>query len=491
MKYYFIDNNNNPVYIHLKSKELGSGGQATVYPVDTSKFSDHCVKIYHDSVKGEYDRIKYMVDHPPKKIIDSDLGFKICWPKAIVYDNYDKPVGYIMPLAYRGSSTLKILDSTHLHKTMREEFPDKKDWWKYERSEQKGMENRFKILNNISVAIYYIHEVKSYVLSDMKPENILATPDGKISIIDTDSFLIAEGDKVLFGTNYATEEYLAEESYSRIKQKLPLTIANDMFAFAVIAYKILVGCHPYVGRKRKPPYNKDSSIEYAIQNHLFVFGDRQQYLDLPPSGADYHKYFRSLPDKIQELFKRAFSSTDPYKRPNTDSWLRAIQDILGDVKQIKSNPKTVQSKSNRPTSVTIRDKSKIIKLLIGIGVAIIVATILFFTPAIIQSFGKKDFNSIVVQPETELIVGIYRLNVKIHGESTRQQYAEVIETDNNTFSIDVRSDFGRQSYVFLVLSDGTLISDELGKGIFSHDKITNDISLIFTSENNLIWEFIK
>ena len=79
--------------IDVKDDPLGKGGQGAVYNIITSQYKDdYCIKIYLRDAQKAYEKIKYMVTHPPKNIKDNP-SFRICWPVALVYDTSKKFVG--------------------------------------------------------------------------------------------------------------------------------------------------------------------------------------------------------------------------------------------------------------------------------------------------------------------------------------------------------------------------------------------------------------
>lgn len=93
------------------------------------------------------------------------------------------------------------------------------------------------MIANISQAFYQIHQSGNYVALDIKPTNILATSTGKISIVDTDSFQIAEIDKILFPGAAATPEYCAPELKSNLLKKDHLQYLMTYFRYLLCSTK--------------------------------------------------------------------------------------------------------------------------------------------------------------------------------------------------------------------------------------------------------------
>lgn len=320
------------------SAQLGKGGQATVYKLSSpSIFKDDCVKIYLDISKFQRDRIEFMIANPPHCSDVESTQFRICWPKTVVYDSSNRAVGYIMPLAFPKSRDLKILDFYAAGKSIADHrsFKDDRDWHnKYERYDKKGLVNRMKMMHNWALAVYRIHSVGRYVIIDIKPENILATSDGRISIVDTDSFQITNtSGAMLFNGPAFTEDYFPKIAYTLKQNNRPFTIECDLFALSVIFYKILIGVHPYAGVIKKSPYTECNTIREAIENDLFAFGDRRSYLTLPPNSI--HNNLSNIPVSIQRMFSHAFAIKP--QLPTAKEWITTLKSEIVSISSGKVN----------------------------------------------------------------------------------------------------------------------------------------------------------
>lgn len=324
--HYYISDTNLTSLV-LEEKPLGKGGQACVYRIVFPGFlGDCCAKIYHKECSVEQvERLQYMIHHPPKVLKTS--AFCICWPKGLVYDKNKMVVGFYMPTAFPNSRDLYILSYYAKGKTIAERFKKNTDWFgKYERNTSEGMMNRLKMIANISQAFYQIHKSGNYVVLDIKPMNILATSTGRISVVDTDSFQIAEADRILFSAAAATPEYCAPEFDEQFIQNRPFTVSNDLFSLSVIYYQIIMGVHPFTGVRLLPPYNTEeySELKPVIHRSLFVYGCNKRYIEkLNPNP---HAFFERMPRTLQMMFIRAFDA--PNYRPAMEEWCKELFKII-------------------------------------------------------------------------------------------------------------------------------------------------------------------
>lgn len=324
-RYYIL--NKNLIPLVLDEKPLGKGGQACVYSiVFPVSLENCCVKIYHKGCSDELvERLRYMINHPPKQLKTS--AFCICWPMGLVYDKDKSVVGFYMPTAFPHSRDLYILSYYAKGKKIADRFRKDADWFgKYERNTSEGIMNRLKMIANISQAFHQIHKSGNYVVLDIKPMNILATSTGRISIVDTDSFQIAEIDKILFPGAAATPEYCAPEFDEQFMQKRPFTVSNDLFSLSVMYYQIIIGLHPFTGVKLLPPYDTEeySELKPVIHRSLFIYGCNKRYVEkLTPNP---HAFFERMPRTLQMMFVRAFDA--PNYRPTMEEWCKELFKII-------------------------------------------------------------------------------------------------------------------------------------------------------------------
>lgn len=327
METFYYKQGDKLLPLTLDENPLGRGGQATVYKIHFPvQLGDYCVKIYHVScTKDLIERLKYMIAHPPQNVRTST--FRICWPAGFAYNTAKQIVGFYMPTAFTNSRDLSILTYYVKGKTISDRFTKNTDWFdKYERNAKQGIINRLKMMANISLAFQQIHQTNNYVVLDVKPQNILATSNGKISIVDADSFQIAQNEKILFSGTAATPEYCAPEFIEQYKQGRPFSVSNDLFSLSIIFYQFLVGLHPFSGSRLLAPYDTDEycELQAVIQRSLFLYGCNKRYVQaLSPNP---HLFFEKMPKSLQLMFIRAFDA--PNYRPTMETWYKELYKLI-------------------------------------------------------------------------------------------------------------------------------------------------------------------
>jgi DNA-binding helix-hairpin-helix protein with protein kinase domain len=369
--------------ITLADTPLSSGGEGEVRNIVLPfHLKNNCVKIYYvkKRTKEQAAKIRFMVDHPPQTI--EHPSFKIGWPLDIILQN-NNFIGFIMPLAFPESKKLVILTSTTLSKKLLNS-----NWRKYDRNQGKSaLVARLKLMNNIAIPIYLLHSTGKYVLQDLKPDNVLITHSGQVTICDMDSIQITDGQRMLFcgavtTAGYAPPEY--ENNGTGKSTTVPLEKSWDNFALSVVFYQLLFGLHPYAVIPKLQKDANSSEISTNISDDLFPFGSNAHKIQSVPPP---HNKFTILPPQIQNLFRRSFS-TIPNQRPSADEWGRNIHELIKSAGGVhaqspvvippkpKPHPKPEQKiipKQKTPTSKPSGDLSRTEKIWI---VAIIIALVI-------------------------------------------------------------------------------------------------------------------
>jgi len=311
--------------IVLNNDAFSSGGEGEVRCVVSapSRFQNICVKLYYQKKRTPEleKKIKFMVANPPAQVKGN--GFLIGWPLDYVTDAGGKFMGFIMPLAFPNSEQLIKLTTPKLSKKLSQ------PWYnRYDRANGiPSLISRLKLIKNISIPIHLLHSTNKYVLRDFKPENVLITHDGYVTLVDMDSVQIADQGRLLFPGINLTPNYIPPEYYSSNVGKTANYLLDkswDNFALGVVFYQILLGLHPYVVT---PYVQKDANSDEIFQNiaaNLFPFGTNASKVK---SFPDLHKKFNALHPNAKKLFLRAFSSIAS-DRPSAEEWGKCMHALV-------------------------------------------------------------------------------------------------------------------------------------------------------------------
>jgi len=326
----------------LEDKPLASGGEGQVHRVTScpSRFNNVCAKLYFKPklTKELEKKIRFMVDNPPDTIVGT--GVILAWPIETIHEQKNgRFLGFIMPVAFPDSKKLVILTTPTLKKT------HKAEWYKFDKElDIRGaLISRMKLMKNISIPIHLLHATDKYVLKDFKPDNVLVTPTGKVTIVDMDSIQICDKGRLLFPGTAATENYVPPEFYTNrvgCDAKIPLDKSWDNFAIGEVFYQLLFGLNPYAVTPKTEEENSNT-LPYCISHNLFPFGENASKIAVVPKP---HNNFKVVPQPIQDLFIRAFSDM-PDNRPHVMEWGKTINTVLRTMPQGQTPPTPSPQKS--------------------------------------------------------------------------------------------------------------------------------------------------
>ena len=206
---------------------IGEGGQAKVF-----KYNNQAIKIYHN--------INDMI--PVKKIQElQKINLpNVLAPKELVYNERNKICGY----------TMDFVDST---------YPICRLFTKsFKKQNSISPKDIVEFIKKMQETIVKIHDSNCIVV-DMNEMNVLASHDFKTPLfIDVDS--------------YQTKNYDATAIMESIRDPKvinnKLTKLSDWFSFAVIAFQMYIGIHPYKG---KHPDYKGNQWMQRMKDGVSVF----------------------------------------------------------------------------------------------------------------------------------------------------------------------------------------------------------------------------
>ncbi|MEO6277228.1 serine/threonine-protein kinase [Roseateles sp.] len=130
----------------------------------------------------------------------------------------------------------------------------------YCREHSASVRERIELLLQVMAAVSHAH-ARLVVHRDLKPGNILVTPDGQVKLLDFGIAKLLEGDRTRetalteLGGRALTLDYASPE---QIRGE-PLGTASDVYSMAVVAYELLAGARPYRLKRGTP-----AEIEEAI-----------------------------------------------------------------------------------------------------------------------------------------------------------------------------------------------------------------------------------
>jgi tetratricopeptide (TPR) repeat protein len=165
-----------------------------------------------------------------------------------------------------------------------------------EASEDMDYEQKLELIVQLLEGLAYLHR-RGIIHRDLKPDNVLVTTDKTLKILD---FGLAQGNVQSSISSDTAERiagtipYMAPEIFAEV----PVSVASDLYALAVIAYEVIVRRHPI-----------SNSTNFAVVMSAILTKEP----DLSP-----------LDEQIAPIISRLLSK-DPHDRyPNAESVIRAL-----------------------------------------------------------------------------------------------------------------------------------------------------------------------
>jgi len=277
------------------SKKIAKGGEGEVFEIVGD--SNNCIKIYYERIRSQEkeEKIKYMVLNPPENL--EGVTHRICWPKEVIYKEGEF-IGFLMAKAFNDSLLPYHLCQPLIPKKLGAQWHTT-----FDRKTFKGIASRLKLSVNIVAIVNRIHSTNKYIIVDLKPQNLLVTAFGKVSIIDLDSVQITQNDLVQFKAPVSTPEYTPPEANEVIKSKSAISKDWDVFSLGVLVYEILCGIHPYVGSAKSPHENLNTIQEKIKVNLTHITKGESAFSSLPT----LHKTFYDYNTDLKNIFIRIFN----------------------------------------------------------------------------------------------------------------------------------------------------------------------------------------
>ena len=284
----------NRVVVKLE-KSIASGGEGAIFTTDIPNV---VAKIYKPEKidRAKYEKLKLMLT----KSIDCE---GVCFPLAIVYNQQNEFVGYLMKKA-QGKELQK---SVFIPQLLKKNFPN----WK--------KNDTVTLCITILSKLQYLHD-RNIILGDINPNNILVVSPKEVYFVDTDSYQI-EGFPCPVGTINFTAPEIQRKKFDTFLR----TIGNERFAVATLLFMIML--------PGKPPYSMQGG-ENQIDNIIngdFAYASGTRSTGKAPDGMwrfCWSHLPRYLKDDFYETFRKDGEHSTEKTRYSTGDWLKKFEYYL-------------------------------------------------------------------------------------------------------------------------------------------------------------------
>ena len=283
---------------------IGRGATAQVFKfTNESKF--YAAKIYKDPKKIDWDKIIYMTEYSCKAM--HSFTKKHAWPIGIIQENGTN-VGFAMPLF----DTSKFLSLDHFYDNILKSSVKDKNLL--------ALPNLGLLCKNLANLMAEFHKHKIYLI-DVKPQNIAVNlENNKITFLDCDGFSIRGNNGKVFAADLISTDYIAPEVINNKLLPSKLGEKQDLYALSVLIFQILNrGLHPFSGRTVAKGNNINTNDEKAAAG-LFAYG-KELSNRIKPHKSSLHEFW---PDNLRYSFDKTFIDG---KRLTALAWSKVFSEI--------------------------------------------------------------------------------------------------------------------------------------------------------------------
>lgn len=297
---------------------LGGGGEGEVYALD-----DHAplaIKVFSDT---EQRKLKLSKLEAQLQIMHRVRSECIHWPKALVCNQLNEPIGYVMRRVNAGIPLSKLGHSM----LWKEFFPDI----------NRGLIAR--MLSRLILVVEDLHK-NNIIIGDINMHNILVSSDLEtIHLIDTDSMQITHQQSV-YRCTVGSPGLTPNELQGMRFEDTDRTIESDIFGLAIVIFQVLMlGRHPYdaVGGTSQIENIKRGYFPYAKR------GVRPGSDGAVPPGPSnlWFNLWSHLTFRLKSLFIDCFDEDKgafhPNLRPPLSEWRFALDSFSYEVSLGRAN----------------------------------------------------------------------------------------------------------------------------------------------------------
>ncbi len=253
-------------------EHIGGGGMADVYKAhDTVLDRMVAVKILHAQLAGDEDFLE-------KFHLEAKGAARLSHPNIVgIYDVGQDGERHYIVMEYIAGETLKK---------------------KIQREGRLTVEESLRIAKEIARALREAH-ANNLVHCDIKPHNILVTPDGRVKVADFGIARAVTSSTMTYNGNViGSVHYFSPEQAKGTK----ITPKSDVYSLGVVLYEMLTGELPFTG---------ETTVSIALK-----------HLQEEPRPVCQHD--RTLPPMVEAIVQKAMAK-DPLDRPSSDELIEDIQ----------------------------------------------------------------------------------------------------------------------------------------------------------------------
>ncbi|WP_407732876.1 helix-hairpin-helix domain-containing protein [Pseudomonas citronellolis] len=293
-------------------KELGKGGEGSVYTIEGV---NHLVaKVYHKPQDGaKQSKLRYMALQRDEQLLKYSA-----WPQDTLHAKVGGPVvGFVMAKVDGMTPIQTVYSPAH----RKQEYP------------QRAWDFLVFVARNTAAAFTTLHQ-HGTVLGDVNHGNAYVGQNAAVTLIDTDSYQLSQGNLVHLcevGVSHYTPPELQGGSFKGLTR----TTNHDAFGLALLIFHLLFGGrHPYAGVPQKDGVG--DTLEDNIKHLRFAYSRTasQRHLTPPPNSLP----LSLVPPTLANMFEAAFTEEGRSgRRPTAKQWLDELDKLRNSLRKCSNS----------------------------------------------------------------------------------------------------------------------------------------------------------
>lgn len=302
--------------IQLK-KKIGEGGEGVVFETNLGSASDYVAKIYlRDKLTDvKCEKLKLMLTKSIK-------AAGICFPVALIKNDCDETVGFLMPRA----KGIELSKSIFQPKLLQIKFPS---WTRRE---------TIQLCLTILEKIKYLNDA-GIILGDINGQNILVVSPKEVYFVDCDSYQVGNY-PCPAGTDNFTPPEAQGKGYGTFLRKQSM----ENFAIATLLFMIML--------PGKAPYSAVGGADPAenIRNGAFAY-ESADSSKIPPGKWGF--IWSHMSFKVRQAFAETFRKNGehfyPHSRLSAEEWIQLFKAYQHAIESmLKRDPMAIAIFPTRP-----------------------------------------------------------------------------------------------------------------------------------------------
>lgn len=302
-------------------EEVGRGGEGVVYAV--VERNDVVAKIYHLAQRTHlrHAKVTAMIAQPPR---DSGRAFvpphvALAWPTDLLFEE-GAFVGFLMPRMARSPNLVALFNPV-----LRQQ--------RYPHADRRFL---YRTGQNLAAVLATLHS-RGHVVGDLNQKNILVKANALVTLVDTDSFQIGDGNGHCYRCPVGVPDYTPPELQGQPLANLDRQPYHDCFGLSVLLFQLLMeGYHPFTGRPLTAALSTVEQLSlHCMQQGWFPYSNNSA-VQPPPDAPP----FTWLPPELRRLFLQSFlvGYTQPTQRPSAATWAQALARAEGNLVRCPRRP---------------------------------------------------------------------------------------------------------------------------------------------------------